>query len=238
MPRRTALVLCLAAALFAGAGLVACSGGGQFAKEMATSFGEGALEGFSNHVEYEYDEWGRAYEPSGRGVVEAGAVGTRAVRPPFDCTNVKDEYDRLYDFTETVSPTANLHHGSLTEAEYEGIRDKGGIRLDGEHRGGVIALLNTSAGNRARFVMHWTAAGLSMRDLVVYDAEGKSIHEVVGPMELPIRFAADIDPIGEGAGSGESGGFDILFGPDSSGEVTFATPRGAGISFPTDSLCP
>ncbi len=219
------------------AGLAACAGGGQFAKEMATSLGEGALVGFSNHVQYETeDSWGQAYEPSGRGVE---GVGTRSGdTSSADCSAVTDEFEQLYDSSLTQNPSAQTHDGAVTEAEYEKLLADGKFRLSDRRRGGVIALLKTDAGNHAKFVVHWNAAGLSMTDLVVYDAKGQPIHQVVGPMQLPLRFAADIDPIEAGSAGGDTGGFDLLFGPDGSGVLTFAAPKGAGISFPTRSLCP
>ena len=214
-----------------GAGTLAvalgCAGSGEFAKDAATSLGVGALEGFADYVEYGgADSWGDSWDTSGRGV--SGVVPRSAVKP--DCGMADDE-TQLYVGDLLASPGAFVStlDGALDRSAYLPLTEAG-FRLTGERAGGVIAILQTTAGHRARFVLRWDDQPM-LHDLVVYDlATGEAVLRFDVPMPLAPHAMVNLDP-------DEAKGIDLLYGPAPSGRPTLAAASGAALSFPLESLC-
>ncbi len=209
------------------AGALGCAGGAELAQELGMSAGEGALEGFSDWVSYrDEDEWGQSWRTSGRGVT---GVTARGVLPP-DCSGVDDELV-LYVGDVLASPASFVStlDGALDRSAYRPLAEAD-FRLTGARAGGVIGILQTTGGRRARFALRWDERP-ELHDLTVFDAGGGEValrFEV--PMPLAPRAVVDLDP-------DAAGGFDLLYGPAPDGRMTLAAAEGAALSFPLDSLC-
>jgi len=218
---------CVAIGLGAlGLGL-GCAGGADFAREMGASVGDGALEGFADYVSYrEKDEWGQAWNVSGRGV---SGVAPRSVVKP-DCSTTDDEL-LLYvgDVLANPSRFVSTLDGALDQSAYRPLA-RSGFRLGGDRKGGVIGVLETTAGRRGRFVLRWDERP-QLHDLSVFDA---ATGDVALRFEVPVPLAphalVELDP-------GEAQGFDLLFGPAPDGRLMLAAGEGAALSFPLESLC-
>ena len=201
--------------------------GGRFARDMGMAAGEGALSGFSDYVSYrERDEWGQAWNPSGRGVSE-GEVATRAALAPQDCSGTSDE-SLLYVGELLKNPAAFVTtiDGSVNEAAAAQL-GKAGLRLP--HKGAAIGILETTAHRYARFVLEWGDQP-KLHNLVVYDATGDATLRFEIPMPLAPHALVNLD-------ANEPEGFDLLFGPAPDGRPTLAAGEGAALSFPEKSLC-
>lgn len=203
-------------------------GGGGFAREMGTSLGEGALEGFADYVSYrEQDQWGQAWNVSGRGV--RGVVPRSVVKP--DCATRDDELS-LYvgDVLANPSRFVSTLDGALDRDAYRPLA-QADFRLRGDLSGGVIGVVETTAGRRGRFVLHWDEERPRLHGLTVYDA---ATGEVALRFEVPLTLAphalVELDP-------GEPQGVDLLFGPAPDGRLMLAAGAGAALSFPMESLC-
>ena len=226
--RHAAWLVAGAIAISAGCG----TSGGQFAREMGMSAGEGALSGFANYVSYrEENKWGDAWATSGRGVgnAESGeeAVTSRAAARDQDCTAVSDE-SLLYvgDVLHAPARFVSTMDGSIDAA---GVREIGRAGLRVPQKGAVIGILKTTAGRYARFVLEWSDQP-RLHDLIVYDELGETTLRFDVPMPLAPHALVNLD-------KGEPEGFDLLFGPDPSGRATLAAGEGAELSFPVASLC-
>ena len=202
--------------------------GGEFARDMGTAAGEGALGGFSDYVRYkERDEWGQAWNPSGRGVSE-GEVATRAAHAPQDCAGVTDE-SLLYvgDLLRNPASYVATVDGSVNEAAAAQL-GKAGLRLP--QKGTAIGIVETTAHRYARFVLEWGDQP-KLHDLVVYDGTtGNATLRFEIPMPLAPHALVNLD-------ANEPEGFDLLFGPAPDGRPTLAAGDGAALSFPEKSLC-
>jgi hypothetical protein len=189
--------------------------------------GEGALSGFSNYVSYrERDEWGQAWNPSGRGVSE-GEVATRAASAQ-DCTGISDE-SLLYvgDLLRNPAGYVATVDGSVNEAAAAQL-GKSGLRLP--QKGTSIGILQTTAHRYARFVLEWGEQP-KLHNLVVYDGTtGNATLRFEIPMPLAPHALVNLD-------ANEPEGFDLLFGPAPDGRPTLAAGEGAALSFPEKSLC-
>jgi hypothetical protein len=213
-------------------GAVAAAGceteGGKFARDMGMAAGEGALGGFSNYVRYsERDEWGEAWNPSGRGVSDGEGVRSRAAISQ-DCTGVSDE-SLLYvgDLLKNPSSYVVTVDGSVDEAAAAQL-GKAGLRLP--HKGAAIGILETTAHRYARFVLEWGEQP-KLHNLVVYDrTTGDATLRFDIPMPLAPHALVNLD-------ANEPEGFDLLFGPAPDGRPTLAVGDGAALSFPEKSLC-
>ena len=202
--------------------------GGKFARDMGMAAGEGALSGFSDYVSYrERDEWGQAWNPSGRGVSE-GEVATRAALAPQDCTGTSDE-SLLYVGELLKNPAAFVAtiDGSLNEAAAAQL-GKAGLRLP--QKGAAIGIVETTAHRYARFVLEWGDQP-KLHNLVVYDGTtGNATLRFEIPMPLAPHALVNLD-------ANEPEGFDLLFGPAPDGRPTLAAGEGAALSVPEKSLC-
>jgi hypothetical protein len=206
--------------------VIGCAGTGDRAGETGTSAGDPAPDGFGGWVTYPEGEWGQAWAVSGRGVT---GLAPRGVAKP-DCTGVEDE-SLLYvgDLLANPGSFVSTLDGALDQAAYHPLAASD-FRLTGERAGGVIGLLQTTAGRRARFVLTWDVRP-RLHDLVVYDAEtGDVALRFEIPMPLAPHALVNLDP-------GEPGGFDLLFGPAPDGRLLLAAGENAALSFPLDSLC-
>jgi hypothetical protein len=201
--------------------------GGGFARDMGTAAAEGAMSGFSNYVSYrERDEWGQAWNPSGRGVSE-GEVATRAARAQ-DCTGISDE-SLLYvgDLLRNPASYIATVDGSVNEAAAAQL-GKAGLRLP--LKGTSIGIVETTAHRYARFVLEWGDQP-KLHNLVVYDGTtGDATLRFEIPMPLAPHALVNLD-------ANEPEGFDLLFGPAPDGRPTLAAGDGAALSFPEKSLC-
>jgi hypothetical protein len=213
-------------------GLVGCV----FAKEMGLAAGEGALEGFSTYV-YEkdsQDSWGSSWEVSGRGA----GVGTRSAAPEAsDCTGVSDEFLELYgaDVLRRLPSRVTTVDGALTSAGFDELM-RTPFRMTGARTAGVIGVSQTTSGRLAKFVVVFGGAEdeptLELHDLTVYESRtGAVVRSAKAPIRLPNRVAIDLD------GAPGQAAYDLRFGPDPSGVPTLAAGAGAGLSFPSASLC-
>jgi hypothetical protein len=217
----------LACALFVGCAL---------AKGLGVAAGQGALEGFSTQM-YEkdgQDSWGNAYSVSGRGV----GVGTRAAAAdPIDCSAVSDEFLELYgaDLLRRLRGRVATIDGTLSKERFDALAQTP-FRMNEARHGGAIGVAQTTSGRVAKFVVVFSGEGdgarLELHDVTVYESgSGAVVRAAKAPLELPSRVAIDLDGMpGEPA-------YDLRFGPDPSGVPTLAAASGAGLSFPTASLC-
>ena len=207
--------------------VLGCAGAGEFAKDMGSALGAGALEGFAGYVDYREDEWGQSWNPSGRGV--SGVTTRSAVTP--SCEGAEDE-SLLYVGELLRSPASFIStlDGALDRDTYRSLSDLD-FRLTGPREGGAIGIVRTTAGDYARFVLVWDERP-ELHDLAVYDpASGAPILRFEIPMPLAPHALVNLD-------SEESEpGFDLLFGPAPSGQLTLAAGQGAALSFPLGSLC-
>ena len=211
------------------AAMAGCSTeGGKFARDMGMAAGEGALGGFSDYVRYkERDEWGTAWNPSGRGVSAGDSVASRAAISQ-DCTGVSDE-SLLYvgDLLRNPASYVTTIDGSVNEAAAAQLA-KAGLRLP--QKGTSIGLLETTAHRYARFVLEWGDQP-KLHHLVVYDGTtGEAALRFEIPMPLAPHALVNLD-------ANEPEGFDLLFGPAPDGRPTLAAGDGAALSFPEKSLC-
>jgi hypothetical protein len=221
---------CTAVAISAIAVASGCKGAGEFARDMGMAAGEGAVGGFSDYVSYQQqDQWGQAWRPSGRGVSGVSGVAMRGVRE-VDCAAVPDE-SLLYvgDLLRSPGSVVSTIDGEIDQKAFASL-SKSGLRLAGAHKGGAIGILQTTAGRHARFVLQWDERP-HLHDLTVYDAgTGEATLRFQIPMPLAPHALVNLD-------SGESEGFDLLFGPGPDGRPTLAAGEGAALSFPVQSLC-
>ncbi len=200
--------------------------------------GGGALEALHQRVYTEGDsaEWGRAWDPEPRGV---GVAPRAATLERVDCAGIADEFDALYvgDVLRNPRRFVSTLDGALSRERYEAL-PRDALRLSGSRSGGVIAVVHTTEGNRAKLVARWIvgdsgAAMLRIQDLVVYGASGdERLRVLPGPVDVPPRVALDLDPAGA-----DATGYDLLYGPDPGGRMVLRSAEGAGIAFPSRSLC-
>ena len=183
--------------------------------------------GFSDYVSYrERDEWGQAWNPSGRGVSE-GEVATRAAHAQ-DCTGTSDE-SLLYvgDLLRNPASYVATLDGAVNEAAAAQL-GKAGLRLP--QKGTAIGIVETTAHRYARFVLEWGDQP-KLHNLVVYDGTtGEATLRFEIPMPLAPHALVNLD-------ANEPEGFDLLFGPAPDGRPTLAAGDGAALSFPEKSLC-
>ncbi len=204
-----------------------CAGGAELARDFGTALGEGAAQGLGGYVSYgSSDQWGESWTPSGRG---ATGVAPRSAAKP-DCSLSEDE-SQLYVGPALANPSSFVStlDGSLDHAGFQELA-RTGFRLKGERAGGVIAVLHTTAGRHARFVLRWDERP-HLHDVTVYDAgTGEASLRFEIAMPLAPHALVNLDP-------GEPEGFDLLFGPGADGRLTLAAGDGAGLSFPLESMC-